>query len=214
MRTLWTALVRPHQDYGSQVWAPSGQPGDLRAQESLLRAFTKRMSNIGHLHYWDRLLASGLSSTERRQDRYRVLYLWKIMMGLVPNFGITWWADGRRGIQVKLPPLSGSRAAVRTLRERAFHSEAPRLWNSLPPHLRLLEGTLATYKAHLDTFLLSVPDTPVDGERPVFATGDSGAQSNSLRAWLRALKGDSYSRYLHQITSGGSLEPRWPGATL
>ena len=122
-----------HQDYGSQVWAPSGQPGDLRAQESPLRAFTKRMANLHHLHYWDRLLACGLSSTERRQDRYRVLYLWKVMMGLVPNFGITWREDGRRGIQVRLPPLSGSRMAVRTLRDRAFHVEAPKLWNSLPP---------------------------------------------------------------------------------
>ena len=75
MRTLWTALVRPHQDYGSQVWAPSGQPGDLRAQESPLRAFTKRMAHLSHLHYWDRLQACGLSSTERRQDRYRILYL-------------------------------------------------------------------------------------------------------------------------------------------
>ena len=121
--------------------------------------------------------------------------------------------DVRRGIQVKLPPLSGSRAAVRTLRDRAFHSEAPRLWNSLPPHLRLLEGTLDTYKAHLDTFLLTVPDTPVDGVRPVFATEDSGAQSNSLRAWLKALKGTSYTKYLHQLTSGVSLEPRWPVAT-
>ena len=214
MRTLWTALVRPHQDYGSQVWAPSGQPGDLRAQESPLRAFTKRMANLHHLHYWDRLLACGLSSTERRQDRYRVLYLWKVMMGLVPNFGITWREDGRRGIQVRLPPLSGSRMAVRTLRDRAFHVEAPKLWNSLPPHLRLLEGSLATYKAHLDSFLLSVPDTPVDGQRPVFATDESGAQCNSLRAWLKALKGTSYTKYLHQLTSGESLDPRWTGTTM
>ena len=134
-------------------------------------------------------------------------------MGLVPNFGVSWWQDGRRGTQVRLPPLTGTRAAIRTLRERAFHTEAPRLWNSLPPHLRLLEGSLATYKAHLDTFLLSIPDTPVDGVRHVFSTDSSGAQSNSLRDWIQALSGASYSLYLHQLTSGQTLAPRLaPGA--
>lgn len=74
LRMLWCSLVRPHQDYASQLWAPVGLMGDLRAQEAPLRAFTKRMRGLKDLQYWERLEACGLSSMERRQDRYRIIY--------------------------------------------------------------------------------------------------------------------------------------------
>ena len=73
LRTLWKSLVRPHQDYANQLWAPAGVPSQLKAQEAPLRAFTKRMGGLRHMHYWDRLAITGMSSTEHRVDRYRAL---------------------------------------------------------------------------------------------------------------------------------------------
>ncbi len=117
MRTLWKSLVQPHQDYASQLWAPVGLLGDLRAQEAPLRAYTRRIRGLGHLTYWERLRASGLSSMERQQDRYMILYIFKILKGLVPNCGITLdpRQETRRGLLVTIPPLAGTRAAVCSL---------------------------------------------------------------------------------------------------
>ena len=64
LRTLWKSLVRPHQDYGSQLWSPVGAPGALMAQEGPQRAFTKRMGGLTNLHYWEWLQRAKLLSTE------------------------------------------------------------------------------------------------------------------------------------------------------
>ena len=112
--------------------------------------------------------------------------------------------DGRRGLQVRVPPLSGTRMAIRTLKEHSFFQEAPRQFNSLPDHLRTLKGSLETFKHNLDKYLEKIPDTPLDGIRPVFATDSNGAQTNSLRHWIKSLDGNSYNLYLHSIYMGTS----------
>ena len=103
-----------------------------------------------------------MNSTERRVDQYRVLYTWKIIQGLVPNCRLQWGTSGQRGLLVKIPPLSGSRMAIRTLKDRSFMTEAPHLYNSLPVHLREFSGSLASFKAALDE-VLSSPLLLVDG---------------------------------------------------
>ena len=155
MRTLWGSLVRPHQEYGSLLWAPVGSISAIRDQEAPLCAFTKRFLGYRELHYWDRLALAGMSSTERRADRYRIIYAWKIIQGLVPNSGLTWSLSGRRGLLLMVPPISGSRMAIRTLRERSFFTEAPRLYNALPAGLRGHVGSLASFKSLLDSLYLT-----------------------------------------------------------
>ena len=166
----------------------------------------KRIAGLRYLHYWDRLMVSRMSSTEQRVDCYRVLYTWKIIQGLVPNCGIQWATSGRRGLQVKIPPISGSRMAIRTLRDRSFMTEALHLYNSLPVHLREFSGSLASFKAALDDVLSSVPDTPLSDTRRTFATDLLGSPSNSLRDWLQAISSSNYSRLIHE-TAFGSVVP-------
>ena len=146
-------------------------------------------------------------STERRVDRYRALYVWKVVRGLVPNCGLTWEHAGRRGLLVRIPPLSGSRMAIRSLREKAFTTEAPRLFNALPLHLREHGGSLPSFKAALDSHLQTVPDHPVCDTRATFATNHLGQPSNSLRDWLQALGSPSYSRLLHEASQGAAISP-------
>ena len=146
-------------------------------------------------------------STERRVDRYRALYVWKIVMGLVPNCGLVWGSEGRRGLMVRIPSLRGSRMAVRTLRERSFSTEAPRIFNSLPIQLREHRGSLATFKGALDTLLAGIPDTPLSDSRATFATNHLGAPSNSLRDWLHAWGSNSYTRLLHETAQGAVIPP-------
>ena len=52
MKTLWHSLIQPIQDYGSLIWAPIMEVGDLMDQESPLRQFTKRVKGFEGLNYW------------------------------------------------------------------------------------------------------------------------------------------------------------------
>ena len=162
MRTLWRSTIQPHQDYGSQLWAPVGLLGDIKLQEAPLRAFSKRVAGLGGLPYWERLQRLNLLSTERRQERYKIIYTWKALMGLVPACGISAApASNLRGGQMAyVPPLSGSRSAIQSLRDRHLTVEGPRLYNLIPAELRNLDITLAAFKAGVDRWLMLYPDRP------------------------------------------------------
>ena len=148
-------------------------------------------------------------STERRVERYRIIYMWKIIQGLVPNCGLIWGAQGRRGLLVQLPPLTGSRTAIRSLRERSFMTEAPRLYNSLPSLIREHTGSILSFKRALDDLLSTVPDAPVSETRRTFVTNSDGAPSNSLKHWLRVLGQPTYARLLHETAMAmETLVPR------
>ena len=189
MRTLWRSLCQPHQDYASQLWSPVDSPGELAAQEAPLRSFTRRIVGLRDTPYWERLAECKLLSTDRRQERYKIIYAWKIIQGMVPNCGMTFSnPTGRRGRLFKLPSLSGSRALVRTLKERSFQTEGAKLFNSLPITIRNLDCTKSTFKARLDKFLEQLPDQPrtVGGNLPG-AQDLQGNHSNSIKDWIRRL---------------------------
>jgi hypothetical protein len=196
LKTLWSSLIRPHQDYCSQLWSPVGSAGDLLRQEAPLRAFTKRIRGFYELSYWDRLAKARMYSTERRQERYKIIYSWKALRGLVPYCGLVEDspASSRRGRTISIPslPRSDRYRAVKTLRDQSFQSEGPKLFNSLPREIRNLESTAETFKLHLDKFLESIPDHPaVPGHIPA-AQRLSGQRSNSVRDWTRRILNDSW----------------------
>jgi ribonuclease P/MRP protein subunit RPP40 len=195
MRTLWNSLVRPHQDYCSQLWSPVGLVGDLLEQEAPLRSFSRRIRGFSELNYWERLAAASLYSSERRQERYKILYAFKAIRGLVPFCGLEVDTDqeSRRGRTIKVPLIQAPRTfmAVKTLREKSFQVEAPKLFNALPAFLRNLNTTIETFKAHLDSFLETIPDQPATPGLVPAATNLSGRPSNSIRDWARHLHSSS-----------------------
>ena len=91
--------------------------------------------------------------------------------------------------------MAGSRVAIRTLKDRGFSIEAPRIFNSLPAHIRAFEGSPLALKGLVDTLLSSVPDNPLSDSRPTLAVDDQGLPSNGLRHWLW-LNLSSYHSYL------------------
>ena len=84
MLTLWKSLIQPILDYCSQLWSPHKRC-DLQLLEGVQRSFTRQIQGMGDLDYWDRLKELGLFSQQRRRERYRIIYLWKILEGQVPN---------------------------------------------------------------------------------------------------------------------------------
>ena len=103
LNTLWKSLARPHQDYGSIIWAPVSNTGDMEVQEGPQRSFTKYYSGTKNMNYWQRLKYAKLLSIQRRNERFRLFYIWKSIYGGVPSLGFTTVKHERRGIIIKYP---------------------------------------------------------------------------------------------------------------
>ena len=128
-------------------------------------------------------------SQERRMERYRIVYIWKILEGLVPNCGVECDKENARlGRKVKIPSLSkNGRQAVQTLREASFQINGARLFNCLPKKVREIRIYQDEFKEALDDYLSTVPDQPRIGSLVPTATDRlSGRQSNSLLAWANS----------------------------
>ena len=141
MKTLWKQLAQPHVDYCSQLFMPVNG-SNLTDLENLQRSFTNRIPEVKHLGYWERLKKLQMLSQQRRLERYRVIYLWKIMEGKSPNCGIQNSIKSERlGRTCPLPEVKKSSSQrIQTLRENSFQIHAPKLFNSLPKEIRNLTG--------------------------------------------------------------------------
>ena len=148
---LWQSLVRPHQDYASQLWWPASSNKLMQRLESSQRSFTRAMKGCSDLDYWTRLKTLKMLSTQRRMERYRIIYAWKSLHNLVPNPGLVLAPrSGRRGRTCRIPPLSGTSAKIQSIKEQSFVIHALRLFNSLPKSVREISSNLDDFKYALD----------------------------------------------------------------
>ena len=181
LRQMFKSLVQPHLDYCSQLWAPL-EGKNLEKIEKVLKDFTKRIPELQSMNYWQRLKKMKMSSEQRRLERYKIIYIWKIMNELVPNPGVEWTAAGeRRGRVCLIPKLKGTNK-VQKLRQQSFQMSGPQLWNSLPKSVRNLKtNNLDDFKQILDEYLCKVPDEPkCVGLNPGATNVLSGRPSNSI----------------------------------
>ena len=84
MLSLWKSLVIPILDYCSQLWSPS-KVGEIQQIEDIQKTFSRKIRSSKREDYWQRLQTYHLYSLERRRERYRIIYVWKILEGVVPN---------------------------------------------------------------------------------------------------------------------------------
>ena len=119
--------------------------------ESTQRAFSAKINGLKHLNYWDRLKSLKLFSIERHIERYRILYIRKIIMGLVPNCGLIWTYENINGLKFKTNKV---KKYFKSSRESSFQYVAPRLYNILPRELRDdRESSMEVWKVKLDELL-------------------------------------------------------------
>ena len=165
MMILLKATVLPILEYCSQLWNPI-KAGQVRDIESVQRYFTSRIVGINHIDYWGRLKILNLYSLERRRDRYLILYVYKIILGISPNFDderfkIKTTYSGRRGLSCVLPPIKTTATArIKTIVERSFAVRAPMLFNSIPKDIRSDDLSFDAFKSRLDKVLSKIDDTP------------------------------------------------------
>ena len=188
MLTLWKSLVLPILDYCSQVWSPS-KIGHIQQIENVQKVFSRKIKWHCREDYWDRLKSLNLYSLERRRERYRIIYVWKILEGMVPNLScrskITTKTSLRYGRICCIPPLATSTNKLQNLRNGSFCINGPKLFNCLPSHIRNLKGIeLPEFKKKLDKFLRTVADEPLSQGY----TAGRRAASNSLLHMVSACR--------------------------
>ena len=134
MLTLFKSLVLSRLDYASQLWSPH-LVKHIDQLEKIQRSFTKHITGMQGLDYSDRLVFLKLHSLQRRRERYCIIYVWKIIEGLVPNFSnpIVCSYSDRRGRTCIVSHVHVGRLG--TLAFNSFRWRAIRLFNAMPNHI-------------------------------------------------------------------------------
>ena len=164
MKQIWKSLVQGNIDYCSQLYQPL-QSGDLQRIENLQKVFTKKIPQVRDMNYWERLRIPKMNSQQRRFERYRIIYTWKILEGLVPNCGLIKTTSDRTGRKCTIPPVkSKTRQSLKSLRYQSFQVHGPQLFNSLPKYVRnTTKCGVEEFKEKLDQYLSNIPDQPKIG---------------------------------------------------
>ena len=182
MRHMFKTLVMPHLGYCSQLWLPIDAAGILKL-EKVQFDFFKKIPELKDKSYWEALKHMKMVSVQRRMERYRVMYCWKILENLVPNCGIIEMPgthDTRQGRRLEVPKIKGT-AKINKKKEQCFQINGAKIFNCLPSKIRNLTmkpSTLAhsapsleDFKMALDLYLQTVPDQPrIGGLSPAVDT--------------------------------------------
>ena len=161
MMTIWKTLIQSKLDYCSQLWSPADQAA-ISKLESVSRNFTAQIAGLEEADYWERLKLLRMYSQERRRERYRIIFIWKVLQGLVQGYPISSRQNPRQGrLVVVAKHHSSAPAVVKNAREASLSVQGSRLFNLLPKHIRDIDtGTTDQFKMELDSWLESIPDQP------------------------------------------------------
>ena len=160
MMTLFKSLVLSLLDYASQLWSPHLLKS-IYLIEKVQRSFTKHITGIKNKPYDERLKLLNLYSVQRRRDRYQIIYLWKIIEGLVPNLStpITCTYSERRGRSCVVSHVNMGRLG--TLSYNSFRWRSIRMFNKLPKYVRIVSScSVDKFKSQLDKHLRNIVDLP------------------------------------------------------
>ena len=162
MLTLYKSLVIPILEYCSVLWNPTAV-GHIQQLETVQQSFVRKINGSNNdKNYWERLKEMNMYSLQRRRERYQVIYTWKILENIpnVPNIN--------GSIKSKENPRLGRTCVIQSpsmklkkIRDGAYTSQGPRLFNCLPKEIRnLSKVSLEQFKRSLDKYLKTVPDEP------------------------------------------------------
>ena len=121
------------------------------------------MEGVNKRNYWKTLKQLKLYSLERRRERYRIIYIWKILEQLVPNVNskIQEVYHERTGRKCKLTLPHRGVTAVFNAQCSSICYHGVKLFNVLPKNLRNMSGvSVQQFKSELDKYLATVPDEP------------------------------------------------------
>ena len=146
-KKLFTAMVRPHLEYGQAIWSPRKKK-DIVSIENVQRRATKLVPELKNLDYPSRLKKLNLPTLVYRRHRGDMIEIYKMMSGLydeevapqpMRRHGIT------RGHSRKL----FKERASKTVRQNHLLIRATDAWNRLPENV-VMAASLDSFKNGLD----------------------------------------------------------------
>ena len=122
-------------------------------------------------------------SINRRFERYRLLYCYKIIIGQTQNCGLTWNFSDNLGLKIEVPKF---KKYFKSQREQSFNYQGPKMFNNLPLYLRgNTHNTMLEWKQLLDEFISLIPDYPLTSRmEPGLCDLYSSKPTNSLDRWI------------------------------
>ena len=114
------------------------------------------------------------------------MYIWKVISGKIPNFGLKWTENSRRGKMVTIKSYKTYTPTIaKNMIDQSLAVHGGRLFNLLPEKLRSYMGTIEGFKSQLDEFLMNIPDQPMCSDLyPEPVSKDTCRNSNSLLDWI------------------------------
>ena len=80
-------------------------------------------------------------------EHYRIMYIWKVISGKVPNFGLKWDENLRRGCMVIIRNYTSDvPAQAKKLIDQSLRVHGGSLFNLLPVEMQNFEGTVDDFK--------------------------------------------------------------------
>ena len=144
-------------DYFSQLLAPISGTKTARS-DNLLYSSRAMIDGFKKLTYWERLKILDMASIERRFERYRTIYSYKIYRGWTDNCGLTWKYNEKFGLLMNTLTVG---KFSKQHRSQSFQYLGPRYFNNLPRHLRDSKDEFPVWKRKYNEFLRQIPDTPL-----------------------------------------------------
>ena len=160
MLTLFKSLVLSRLDYGSQLWSLH-LVKHIDQLEQIQRSFTEHITGMQSLDYSDCLVYLKLHSLQRRHERNCIIYVWKIIEGLVPNFPnpIVCSYSDRRGRCCIVSHVHVGRLGI--LAFNIFRWRAIHLFNAMPNHISCISSCyVLSFKCKLDVYLRNIVNLP------------------------------------------------------
>ena len=128
--TLFKSLVLSRLDYASQLWSPHLLKS-VYLLEKVQHSITKHIAGMHTMFYEERLKHLNLYSIQRRQNRYQIIYLQKIIEKFIPNRSapITYTHSERRGRSCTILHVNMGRLGTPCY--NSFRRRAMRMFNKL-----------------------------------------------------------------------------------
>ena len=198
MLTLYKSLIIPILEYCSVLWCPL-KVGLIQKLEAIQWSYLRKVSSTRD--YWECLKESKMYSLQRRRERYRIIYVWKILEQMVPNINnkLTVKINARSGRLCAIPAARGNNKFSK-IYEASFPVHGAKLFNALPKHLRDMQNVpLEKFKRALDKYISSIPDEP---QLPGY-TACRRAISNSIIDMQKTISSVGVPNSLQVANSGG-----------
>ena len=124
--------------------------------KKIQRSFTNHITGMQSLEYSERLVSLKLYSLQRRRERYCIIYVWKIIEGLVPNFSKPIFVLIQSAEEDVCFIISShvNLGRLGSLAYNSFRWRAIRLFNAMPKYIRCISScSVVSFKSKLDCYL-------------------------------------------------------------